>query len=88
MIAEESKEREPREITIKYQGEPRAFLMPPKHKFEEYKYMLEDTFKFETFARRLTFRINNRPIESLDDLKPPENQGKIVIEMQTEEMGA
>lgn len=39
--------------------------MPLRHKFEEYKYMLEDLFHFESFARRLIFRHNGKIIESL-----------------------
>lgn len=75
-----------REITIRFvaDNKEQKFRMPLRHKFEEYKYMLEDLFKFETFARRLHFRFNHRPVECLEDIKPNEINGPIVIEMQTE----
>jgi hypothetical protein len=43
MQQEELKERK---INIRYGEITRLFNMPFRHKFEEFKYMLEDIFKF------------------------------------------
>lgn len=55
-------------IQIRYQGKTQRFELPPRRKIEEFKYMLEDFFGFETFARRLIFKYNHTPIEDLESI--------------------
>lgn len=50
MNAVQNDDQKEREITIRFVSDDKRpekpFRMPLRHKFEEYKYMLEDIFKF------------------------------------------